>query len=238
MLITSKRQLIKNLDRVEYYLSNGSNELYDAMARYIARGRVFVSYKVNGEYHFAPSRFVGYKDNTLLKHQNNQEKDGKKTTPAITHILDSRIYDSRLDKAYLNYCEWLGVKAVNHKRTYWLLEQDILNELTSEPFQEGGYKMRTHLFRERNSKVVKEAKRLFKLSHNGRLYCEVCGFDFSERYGKMGEGFIEAHHKVEFSKTVGEHEIKPSDFAMVCSNCHSMLHRGEISISKLKNRLK
>ena len=90
--------------------------------------------------------------------------------------------------------------------------------------------MRVHLVRERNNKVVKEAKRLFKLSHNGRLYCEVCGFDFSERYGKIGDGFIEAHHKVEFSKTNGEHEIKPSDFAMVCSNCHSMLHRDNISI--------
>ena len=238
MVIDTKSQLIRNLDRVEGYLSCANEELYNTMAQYIARGRVFVTYIVDGKYHFAPSRFVGYKDNTLVKHQNNEEKDGRITTPAITKILGHRAFDPRLEEAYLIYCEWLGVKAVNHKRTYWFLEQDILNELTSEPFQEGGYKMRTHLFRERNSKVVKEAKRLFKLSHNGRLYCEVCGFDFSERYGKMGEGFIEAHHKVEFSKTLGEHKIRPSDFAMVCSNCHSMLQRGEISISKLKNRLK
>ena len=118
------------------------------------------------------------------------------------------------------------------------MDQDILDELTSEPFKEGGYKMRNHLFRERNSKVVKEAKRLFKISHNGRLYCEVCGFDFNKRYGKIGEGFIEAHHKIELSKTNGEHEVKPSDFTMVCSNCHSMLHREDISISKLKQKLK
>lgn len=238
MVINSKSQLIKNLDRVEGYLSSVNEELYNTMAQYIARGRVFVTYIVDGKYHFAPSRFVGYKDNTLVKHQNNEEKDGRITTPAITKILGSRTFDPRLEEAYLMYCEWLDVRAANQKRTYWLLNQDILGELTSEPFQEGGYKMRVHLVRERNSKVVKEAKRLFKLSHNGRIYCEICGFDFSERYGKIGDGFIEAHHKVEFSKTNGEHEIKPSDFAMVCSNCHSMLHRGEISISKLKNHLK
>ena len=238
MLITSKRQLIKNLDRVEYYLSNGSNELYDAMARYIARGRVFVSYKVNGEYHFAPSRFVGYKDNTLLKHQNNQEKDGKKTTPAITHILDSRIYDSRLDKAYLNYCEWLGVTPSKNKRSFWVLDNELIGELTSEPFHEGGRRMITHLVRERNNKVVKETKRIFKLSHGGRLYCEVCGFDFSAKYGKIGDDFIEAHHKVELSSIEGEHEVKPSDFIMVCSNCHSMLHREGITVAQLKRRIK
>ena len=98
--------------------------------------------------------------------------------------------------------------------------------------------MRTHLVRERNTKVVKEAKRLFKETHNGRLFCEVCGFDFCEKYGEIGDGFIEAHHKLEFSKVQGEHEVKTTDFAMVCSNCHSILHRGEISISKLRNRLK
>ena len=208
------------------------------MAQYIARGRVFVTYIVDGKYHFAPSRFVGYKDNTLVKHQKNEEKDGRITTPAITKILGPRAFDSRLEDAYLMYCEWLDVKSAKHKRTYWLLNQDILDELTSEPFQEGDYKMRVHLVRERNGKVVKEAKRLFKLSHEGRLYCEVCGFDFSEKYGRIGEGFIEAHHKVELFKTNGKHEIKPTDFVMVCSNCHSMLHRDNISVSKLKNRLK
>lgn len=238
MLVTTKNQLIKNLDKVEGYLSSGSEELYDAMAQYIARGRVFVSYIVNGEYHFAPSRFVGYKDNTLVKHQNNQEKDGKKTTPAITHILGSRVRDSRLEKAYLNYCEWLGVTPSKHKRSFWSIDNELLGELTSEPFHEGGYKLRTHLVRERNNKVVKEAKHLFKLSHDGRLFCEVCGFDFSTLYGKIGNGFIEAHHKVELSSIEGEHEVKTSDFSMVCSNCHSMLHREGITIAQLKRRLK
>ena len=238
MLVTSKRQLIKNLDRVEDYLSNGSDELYNAMTQYIARGRVFISYKVNGEYHFAPSRFVGYKDNTLIKHQNNQEKDGKKTTPAISQLLGSKTFDSRLDQAYLNYCKCLGVTPSKNKRSFWTLETELIGDLTSEPFHEGGRKMITHLVRERNTKVVKEAKRTFKLSHDGRLYCEVCGFDFSAKYGKIGDDFIEAHHKVELSSIEGEHEVKPSDFSMVCSNCHSMLHRERITVVQLKRRLK
>ena len=239
MLISSKKQLIRNLDRVEGYLSSGSNELFDTMAKYIARGRVFVSYKVGGTIHFAPSRFVGYQNNSLVKHQKNKEKDGRETTPAITKILGAKnIFFSELEEAYLTYCEWLGVVPSNNKRTYWFLDDDIINELTSEPFQEGALKLRTHLVRERNSSAVQEAKRHFKSTHDGKLFCEVCGFDFTEKYGEIGEGFIEAHHIVELSRTEGIHDIKPSDFAMVCSNCHSMLHRGNLTITKLRNRLK
>ena len=235
MLISSKAQLIKNLDRVEGDLSSSSSELSETMAQYIARGRVFVTYIVNGKYHFAPSRFVGYKDNTLVKHQNNNEKDGTITTPAISKILGVKNqFYLELEEAYLTYCDWLGVTATEHKRTFWLLNQDIIGELTSEPFQEGDFKLRTHIVRERNNKVVQEAKRLFMATHGGKLYCEVCGFDFRQKYGKLGEGFIEAHHIIELSKIDGKHEVKPTDFAMVCSNCHSMLHRGNVSLMKLK----
>ena len=237
--ITSKKQLIQNLNKVEEYLTGGSDESYSAMSKYIARGRVFVTYIVDGKYHFAPSRFVGYKNNTLTKHENNNEKDGTITSPAISKILGSKNqFYSELEDAYLTYCEWLGATPTNHKRTFWLLNQDILDELTSEPFQEGGYKMRVHRIRERNRKVVDLAKDSFKKAHGGKLFCEICGFDFGETYGKLGEDFIEAHHKVELSASEGEHEIKPSDLMIVCSNCHSILHARNVSIEELKKVLK
>lgn len=126
MFITTKSQLIKNLDKVEEYLSSGSDKKYNEMAGYIARGRVFVSYKVNGEMHFAPSRFVGYQNNTLTKHQNNHEKDGTETTPVISKIIGSKNqFDAKLEDKYLAYCQKLGVTTVNNKRTYWLLEDNI-----------------------------------------------------------------------------------------------------------------
>ena len=69
MLITTKSQLIKNLDKVEEYLLSGSDKKYNEMAGYIARGRVFVYYQVKGKMHFAPSRFVCYKNNTMTNLQ-------------------------------------------------------------------------------------------------------------------------------------------------------------------------
>lgn len=92
--------------------------------------------------------------------------------------------------------------------------------------KEGEQKLSRHLIRERNSKIVKSAKELFKIRHNGRVFCEICNFDFSRKYGEVGKDFIEAHHKKPISKMDLDDVTRIEDFIMVCSNCHSMLHRG------------
>ena len=56
--------------------------------------------------------------------------------------------------------------------------------------------------------------------------CQVCDFSFVETYGNHGEGFIEVHHLYPVSKYVDEVSVNPSvDMAVVCSNCHRMIHR-------------
>jgi anti-sigma B factor antagonist len=56
--------------------------------------------------------------------------------------------------------------------------------------------------------------------------CEVCGFDFGEVYGELGEGYIEIHHLRALSQHKGE--AKATTFKRVravCANCHRVLHR-------------
>jgi predicted HNH restriction endonuclease len=91
-------------------------------------------------------------------------------------------------------------------------------------FPEGRFILRKHLSRERNSEVIKRAKDNFK-KKNGKLYCEVCKFDFEERYGVIGKEFIEGHHIIPVSEMQEGHQTKPSDIIMVCSNCHKIIHR-------------
>jgi|SRR3972149_374009 len=91
-------------------------------------------------------------------------------------------------------------------------------------FPEGKEIERKHRLRERNQSVIKSAKDLFK-QKNGKLYCQVCGFDFHDKYGEIGCDFIEGHHTVPISELRGEVITKVKDVALVCSNCHQMLHR-------------
>jgi 5-methylcytosine-specific restriction protein A len=55
----------------------------------------------------------------------------------------------------------------------------------------------------------------------------VCGFNFEDRYGELGAGYIEAHHLTPFSELHGQpKKLNPStDFIVVRPNCHRMLHR-------------
>lgn len=75
----------------------------------------------------------------------------------------------------------------------------------------------------RSKKIVLEAKSLALKKGNGFIKCECCNFDFVSAYGKIGHGFIECHHKIPIAE--GGRLTKVSDLAMVCSNCHRMLHR-------------
>lgn len=96
---------------------------------------------------------------------------------------------------------------------------------------EGNQKLSLHLMRERNSQIVKLAKKLFKQKNEGKVFCEICKFDFMAKYGDIGESYIEAHHKKPISKMKAEDVTRIDDFIMVCSNCHSMLHIGKEGIS-------
>lgn len=106
-------------------------------------------------------------------------------------------------------------------------------------FVEGGLVMRTHLQRERNQAVVALAKSTFKSKH-GRLFCEVCGFDFEETFGELGADFIEAHHDRPLSELTESSATTVADLRMVCSNCHRILHRRRpwLSVDELRERVK
>lgn len=64
------------------------------------------------------------------------------------------------------------------------------------------------------------------LQHYG-YKCQVCGMDFETRYGRIGKDFIEVHHLNPIAGTDGEHALDPAEeLVPLCSNCHSMIHRG------------
>lgn len=103
---------------------------------------------------------------------------------------------------------------------------------------EGAIRLRLHRSRERSRALVDRAKAMFVQS-NGRLYCEICGFDFERTYGPIGAHFIEAHHAKPLSAMAEGEETSVTDLRMVCSNCHRMLHRGDPSqvFEQLKRQL-
>lgn len=91
-------------------------------------------------------------------------------------------------------------------------------------FPEGREVERQHNERERHPAVIRLAKERFKYKH-GRLFCQICAFDFCKEYGSIGYDYIEAHHTAPLADSRGAQKTRIADIAMVCANCHRMLHR-------------
>jgi predicted HNH restriction endonuclease len=106
-------------------------------------------------------------------------------------------------------------------------------EAEEELFEEGGKKQRYTNYYERDRKL-----RVAAIAHHGTK-CMVCGFDFENLYGEHGKGYIEVHHLTPVSSLNQKQKVNPkTDMAVVCSNCHRMIHRRKdkvLSIEELQS---
>lgn len=114
----------------------------------------------------------------------------------------------------------------------------IADEDDESAFPEGQKSYSMHRKRERDGALPRRVKAA-RLASTGRLECEACSFDFTKDFGELGEGFIEAHHRVPVHKLDGTKKTKAEDLALVCSNCHRMLHRSDpqLTVEELRTLL-
>jgi len=75
---------------------------------------------------------------------------------------------------------------------------------------------------------LRDCKIQHVLKNKRRLACEVpgCDFDFQKVYGELGYGFAHVHHLKPLGKVSGKRTTRLKDLAIVCANCHAMIHKG------------
>jgi hypothetical protein len=133
-----------------------------------------------------------------------------------------------------------GFADIRNKKTGKKIVIVAEDEDEATAYAEGKESFALHRKLERNPKLARKAKNK-RLRDTGDLRCDACDFSFQEYYGAIGIGFIEAHHTVPISKFKGRTRItRLEEIALVCSNCHRMLHRVTPlpSISDLRTRVK
>ena len=92
-----------------------------------------------------------------------------------------------------------------------------------------------HFKIERNSKTSKKVKQIHGYE------CQGCSFDFEKTYGERGKEYIEAHHLIPLSSLPEGQTVSMDpreDFAVLCSNCHRIVHRKKdhvLSLEELRN---
>lgn len=93
--------------------------------------------------------------------------------------------------------------------------------------KEGGRLLIEHWRIERDRRII-ERKKGAVLRAKGCLRCEICDFDFADRFGSRGCGFCEVHHLQPLCELDSGARTRLQDLAIVCPNCHRMLHRQPI----------
>jgi 5-methylcytosine-specific restriction protein A len=103
--------------------------------------------------------------------------------------------------------------------------------------KEGRRKLVTHLQIERAPGLAKKKTAQFRKQHSGKLFCECCRHDYEE-YGKHHDAMFEVHHRRALANSKKSVVTTLGDLAVVCSNCHRVIHRHNpmISVNQLAKR--
>ncbi len=127
------------------------------------------------------------------------------------------------------------IGSANAIDTDW--ESDVDTPEADYEAEEGSPLLVRHYRRERNRTIRKHKLAAVKAA-GLPVACEVCEFHFGTTYGQVGDGYIEVHHVLPLHAS-GPTITKLADLALLCSNCHRMIHRARpwLTPEELRERL-
>ncbi len=174
-------------------------------------------YAISNKYAIEPMREI---DITQLA-------DNLRFQSRVSDMLD--VVDGRVDANQLTTLRQLTVQSAQLLDDVWYNDaytpqnvQDFL-ELSEDDaaYAEGKVVVRTVRERQRSRQLVTNAKAKFRATHDGQLFCEVCGFNFDQFYGI---DYIEAHHTEPIATLDNETKNSVEAVVMLCANCHRAAH--------------
>lgn len=105
--VSDRNQVVKNFKTLIFYRDNVKDHLTEYYKHKLKSGKTFIVEIINGEIEFAPSKFVGYKNNTFQLHDKHYaiDRSGHLTDQNFRKIYGKRVesnnyLDSILDSFY------------------------------------------------------------------------------------------------------------------------------------------
>lgn len=238
--VGSVDDIVRNVLTFNGYRNSALPEEREFYTERIRLGKIFVAIHSKKGVLLCPSRFAGYKANTMEKHIAFEYKSGTVTTPRITSVLGAS-HEPRpeIEEEYLALCGTIQAVPSKKQRSYWVMQDGDYEKAmpvlktsagsgypdeidSNQTFPEGSLKQVNVNAYERN-----QGARRACIEHHG-TNCAVCEMNFKTAYGEIGNGFIHVHHLHPLALRDAEYDVDPiNDLKPVCPNCHAMLHRSD-----------
>ncbi|WP_303311195.1 McrB family protein [Hymenobacter sp. BT730] len=108
-LVQSKADVLKNFESfIRLRDSRKPNEVKQYQA-YLKSAKVLVVEKVNGQREYAPSRFIGYRNNSIKEHEADVDKDGRTSNGKLERLFGRIYYDENESQRFAIFCKKHGV---------------------------------------------------------------------------------------------------------------------------------
>jgi len=117
-------QIIENIKTMEHYLNSDVPEEQEFAHELVKKGRSMIIYKVKGQNHFVPIRFVGYKKNSRSGHIENENRESRDTAPAIQSLIGKPFTHAAIEKEFNDYANTFKGATLKSKRKYWRVRGD------------------------------------------------------------------------------------------------------------------
>lgn len=120
-----------------------------------------------------------------------------------------------------------NIKNNNISREILSIPEEISSQQLSKLKEGAKYQITVNAY-ERNKEARKVCIEYYKKLNNGKVVCQICGFNFETFYGEVAAGKIHVHHIKSLHEIGEEYEINAiNDLIPICPNCHLVIHTKE-----------
>ena len=123
--IKSRQDVISNINTLYSYINDNDEDNKQWAVDKLKRGKNMVVEVIDGHIRFAPSRFVGYINNTIDKHEENHG-DGTETDNVLKEFY-TKVQDGRLDSILQKLLARYGESSAEKK--YWIPNNTSVDQI-------------------------------------------------------------------------------------------------------------
>lgn len=227
--------LSQNFNDIEKNIRTFSNALNakDITSAYatmlVRKGHVYYPFQHNGALGFAPSKFIGFKNNSISSYQRTtRTRSGSVTTAKISRIFRQMPEEDEFLEAELSsFCTALGSEIAAYRHTFWspsLVESVVENEKSGvDDIEDQTAENNDPEYLKRMRGIYKRdaaiRRKVVKRSKGSCEYCDQQGFRKID-----GQYFVEAHHIISLSDQGPD---KLTNVIALCPNHHREAHFGK-----------